>query len=115
MLSSSLMSGSYRISPADQSSTHISQMAFLFYGRVREDWIVQQPISLSLERDEDDTYIISEEVFNIYGHGSSFKEAQEDFIVALIEYHEILKKYANSDSASREALEKFARFWLPPA
>lgn len=115
MMSPSAAVDFYRISSSDQSSTRISEVPVLFYGKVREDWIIKQPISLKLERDEDDTYIISEEVFNIYGQGRSLNEAREDFTVALVEYYEILKKYAKDDPASREALEKFTQLWLPPA
>ena len=115
MLASYYPSCSYRISSSNQSSTRMSEVNVLFYGKVREDWILKQPISLKLERDADDSYVISEDDFGIYGHGATVEEAREDFIVALVEYFEILKKHANVDSASRQVLEKFSQLWLPPA
>lgn len=105
----------YRISSLNQSSTRMSEVTVLFYGTVREDWVLQQPISLKLERDADDSYVISEDDFGIYGHGATVAEAREDFIVALVEYFEILKQHANADSASRQVFEKFSQLWLPPA
>lgn len=104
----------YRISSFDQSSTRLSEISVLFYGRVRKDWIVKHPVSLKLERDADDSYVISEDDFGIYGHGATVEEAREDFIVALVEYFEILKKHASADSASHQVLEKFSQLWLPP-
>jgi hypothetical protein len=105
----------YRISLSDQGSTGVFPFPILFSGKVRNDWVINQPVPLVLERDEDDSYILSEDVFHIYGQGSSIDEAREDFIVALVEYYEILKKYADEDDASRELLEKFTQAWLPPA
>ena len=107
--------GMFRIDSSDQSSTHISQLPALFHGEVREGWIIEQPVSLKLDRDDDGTYIISEDVFNIYGQGVSIEAARENFVTALIEYYEILKSYSNCDAASQEALEKFSQLWLPPA
>ena len=113
MLFASSVESVCHISPWDQGSTEVSQTSFLFSGEIKEGWVIRQPISLQLERDEDSAYIISEETFNIYGQGPSIGDAQEDFIVALVEYYEILKQYAEADSASREALERFSRLWLP--
>jgi hypothetical protein len=87
----------------------------MFYGNVAHGWVINQPVPLILERDEDGSFILSEDVFHIYGSGDSIDAAKEDFVVALVEYYEILKSYAHEDEASRAALEKFSQLWLPPA
>lgn len=105
----------YKISIFDQALTRIRRSSCLLIGEITSEWQLKQPVSLRIERDEDGSFIMSEEVFNIYGHGSTPEEAKEDFIIALVEYYEILKKYASDDEASKATLEKFKQLWLPPA
>ena len=105
----------YRISISNQTLTGIREYPCLLTGEITPEWQLKQPVSLRIERDEDGSFIMSEEVFNIYGHGSTPEEAKEDFIIALVEYYEILKKYASDDEASKATLDKFKQLWLPPA
>lgn len=105
----------YRISIVGQDLSRIRAFPCLLTGEITPEWHLKQPVSLKIERDEDGSFIMSEEVFNIYGHGATPENAKEDFIIALVEYYEILKKYASVDDASKAMLDKFKRLWLPPA
>lgn len=108
-------SSRYQINLWDQSSTEIHRAPVLIVGQISGNWVIQQPVALALERDEDGSYLVVEDAFDIYGHGATIEEAREDFISALIEYHAILKQYADQDQASKEVLEKFTTAWLAPA
>ena len=58
-------------------------------GRIAERWELVQPLPVSLEKDGD-LYIMSDDLFLVYGDGNTETTAQEDCVTSLIEYYQLL-------------------------
>lgn len=79
------------------TSTVLPQGQFFLSGNIHSGWQIIQPILLTEERDDDGHYLISDDLFGVYGDGSTAPEALEDYVVSLIDYYEILSVRAQED------------------
>ncbi len=59
-------------------------------GSIAPGWMIVVPLPVRLERDEDGTYIYSDDIFLVYGAGDTSHDALRDYINALIEYYDLL-------------------------
>ena len=53
-------------------------------------WRITQLLRVNLEQDEDGCYLVSDNVSVVYGIGDTRFEAEQDYIVSLIEYYQLL-------------------------
>lgn len=77
-------------------------MSFPLQGTIAPGWEVVKSLLVTLEKDEDNSYIVSEDKFAIYGVGDTPAEATQDYIVSLIEYYQLLASRAESNQATKE-------------
>lgn len=77
-------------------------MSFPLQGTIAPGWEVVKRLLVTLEKDEDDGYIVSEDKFAVYGVGDTPTEATQDYIVSLIEYYQLLASKAESNQATKE-------------
>jgi len=70
-------------------------------GVIVPGWRIREPLVLSVERDEDSSYIISDALFNVYGVGATHEIALEDYIESLIEYYEILERHDDAPTVGQ--------------
>ncbi len=83
---------------------------FFILGPIAPGWMVICPISARIEQDEDGSFIVSDDLFLVYGHGQTPYEAQHDYITGLIEYYEILAADAEAPSlAMFRDLQRYLR------
>jgi hypothetical protein len=75
-------------------------------GEIAPGWKIVQPILLTLERDDDGCYIYSDDRFAVYGIGDTPAEALRDYILSLIDYHQILAAHAESDPPTQVLLHR---------
>ena len=64
--------------------------AFLI-GEISNELVVVQPLPINIEVDEDSSYVVSDDVFLVYGDGGNRSNALRDYVDSLIEFYEILK------------------------
>lgn len=62
----------------------------ILLGQIAPGWILNRQLVVKLERDNDGTAVASDDLFLVYGTGSTFAEALQDYVVSLIEYYELL-------------------------
>jgi len=43
---------------------------------------------INIEMDDDGSYIVSDDIFGVYGNGKSVSESKRDYVSSLIEYYE---------------------------
>jgi hypothetical protein len=60
-------------------------------GRVSENLTVKSPINLTVETDEDGTFIVSDDIFLVYGTGDTEDEALDDYVLSLEDYHDLVE------------------------
>jgi hypothetical protein len=60
------------------------------WGPVAPGWRIEHPLELAVERDDDGSFIVSDELFFLYGHGRSWDDARQDYVSVLLEYRELM-------------------------
>ena len=55
-----------------------------------------QPIPIEIEQGDNGGYLICAPVFHEYGEGATLEAAQEDYLLALVGYYQLLKENATS-------------------
>lgn len=72
------------------------------------------PLSLDLEKTDDGSYLLSEELLGSYGVGATLKEAEEDFLSMIFDLYSELEKDEErlSDALTRQL--QILRYFLVP-
>jgi hypothetical protein len=79
-------------------------------GQITQDWKVVRPLPVNIERG-DDSIIMSDDVFAIYGQGDDIAAALQDYYSALIEYHQVLSFH--NDEPSVRLLQRLQSYLQP--
>lgn len=85
--------------------------SFLF-GDVTPGWRITQLLWVNLERDDDGSYIMSDTLSVVYGVGDTPFKAEQDYIVSLIEYYQLLAARA-SDPHAHSQFRRLRRYLHP--
>ena len=75
-------------------------------GQIGNGWTVNLPLSVQIEREDDGTYIASDEKFNVYGEGRSRAEAIADYAKCLIEFAELVESRAENHPPTAQLLNR---------
>jgi predicted RNase H-like HicB family nuclease len=67
-------------------------------GKIGFGFELVQALPVDLEKEPDGTYMASDPVFGVYGHGATVDEAFADFSTSLVEYYEIMATGANPET-----------------
>lgn len=62
------------------------------------NWEFIEPLTLTIERDDDQSFVASDDTFNMYGIGDSIAESVNDYFKVLAEYYRHLS--ADKDEPS---------------
>jgi len=79
-------------------------------GKIAPDWSIVRPLLIEREIDDDGSFIISDLVFGIYGHGDTHESAHNDFVLSLIEYYDLIKDRATSDPFTKALFDRLRLF-----
>jgi hypothetical protein len=84
-----------------------------FFGNIYPGYRLLKPFLLTIERDEDGSFIFSDDIFDIYGHAFGLVDAAKDYFSALVEYYEILSRH--TDAPTVALFQKLNRIFQPLA
>jgi hypothetical protein len=56
---------------------------------------IVQPLQINIELEEDQSYVISDDIFLVYGNGGDLSSAIADYLLSLTEYYQIVEHNAN--------------------
>ena len=62
--------------------------------------------AVNLEQDEDERYVASDDIFLVYGDGTSVTEALVDYATSLVELYQIVQEGALTNPLDREQLRR---------
>ena len=88
---------------------------FLLWGPIAPGWLHVQPITIELEQDEDGCYIVSDKVFAVYGVGDTPHEAQQDYIISLVDYYQLLSARSEENDPPSQSLFDHLRLYFNPS
>lgn len=83
------------------------------YGQIAPGWWLVQPLSVTIEHGGDGTYIVSDDLFLVYGVGDSLLEAMQDYVVSLIEYYQLLEARIDTNPLNRPQFEHLQVYLHP--
>jgi hypothetical protein len=66
-------------------------------GELAAGWQLVQSLQVILEQDTDGSFLVSDDVFLVYGVGDTAAEALHDYYVSLMEYYEFLSTRLESN------------------
>lgn len=82
-------------------------------GPLLPGWSVEQPLAIDVQIDEDGSFVVSDDVFLMYGVGATLEEAQHDHAVALIEYYTLTRDDALRNGPTRSMFRYLQRYLRP--
>lgn len=100
------------ISSEPQGVSAPCRIVLLGAGLMR-DWEFIEPLTITIERDDDQSFIASGDIFNMYGIGSSIAESVNDYFKVLAEYYRHLS--ADKDQPSKTLFEYLQSYIRPLA
>lgn len=73
-------------------------------GRIHPSLFLVQPLQIIIEQDEDESFVVSDDLFLVYGSGKNQSEAMKDYVQSLVEFYQIIVKNAASNSFDNQLL-----------
>lgn len=101
-----------RPSHSTLSRRAVEPATVVLLGQVAPGWHVIRPLFVLVEQDRDGSYVVSDDIFLVYGSGETAVEARGDYITSLVEYYAIL---AASDDPLDQAQFRLLREYLQPS
>ena len=82
-------------------------------GMIAPSWELTHPLTLTVSADEDGWFVVSDDVFHVYGDGETLDNARQDYIVSLIDYYRLVERDAlggeDSDRCEFERAQTYIR------
>ena len=79
-------------------------------GRIHSNLFLVQPLQINIEQDEDETYVVSDDLFLVYGSGKDQSEAMKDYVLSLVEFYQLIKKNAALNSFDQQLLTQLQTY-----
>lgn len=81
------------------------------FGKFHPGYRFIEPVTLTIERDEDGSFVVSDDIFGIYGHAFTLREAVKDYVLAFVGYYELLS--AHQDAPTVALFQELKRYFQP--
>ena len=85
----------------------------MLLGDVTPGWNIVQPMWVTIERDEDGSYLATDDIFLVYGAGESEREALQDYVTSLIDYYRLLEERLLSNPRNQPLFRHLQLYLLP--
>lgn len=67
------------------------------FGPIARAWRIAQPLLITIEYG-DNSYVVSDDIFSMYGIGDDMLSATQDYVSALTEYYDVLSSHDDQPS-----------------
>jgi hypothetical protein len=95
-----------RLQPQFSSPTRRAPLSL--QGRLGQHWVITTPLLLTAEVDDTGWFVVSDEIFLVYGDGATLAAAWEDYKASLIDYCEMVRRDATRDIPSQQQYEQLS-------
>jgi hypothetical protein len=94
-------------------SWDITPFTIPLQGELVRGWQIKKPFDVIVEVDEQGYFVVSDDIFGVYGEGRTQRAALDDYAVSLCEYFELVAAEAAQDEAN-QALLAHLQIYLEP-
>lgn len=84
----------------------------LFKENISVEWQIAQPLIVSIEH-SNGLFIVSDNLFGVYGDGDNEYEALEDYKISLIDYYQLIKTRAQENKQTQELFNHLKLYISP--
>ncbi len=81
-------------------------------GEVGHGWEIIQPLPIPVMSDDDGSYVVSDDLFAVYGVGGTSPAARRDYLVALTEFYQLVLADAERCEPHSQRLFRHLRTYL---
>lgn len=74
------------------------------------EFYINQPLQINIERDSDGSYVVSDDIFLVFGNGRSISDALHDYIYSLREFYFMIKKNSKIDQFDKKLFKYLHSF-----
>lgn len=85
---------------------------YLLFGDIAPGWRLTQLLLLTVE-EEQGYYIVSDDVFVVYGDGDTLEAAHQDYVASLLDYYRLVEASANTRIEDRPVLLRLQEYLVP--
>jgi hypothetical protein len=100
---------------AHQTNLDMKHIQPALFGNILGDFVVVQPLQFNIERDEDGSYVVSDDIFLVYGDGENEHDALNDYVTSLIDYYYLLEKNVDNNPFDRKQFAYLQTYMQPKA
>ena len=79
-------------------------------GSIRSGWRLVVSLFIEIERDDDGTFIVSDDEFAVHGDGETREQAIRDYVDSLIEYYELLRSHSQENAQTLELFNRLQTY-----
>jgi len=79
-------------------------------GNISDDLVVSQFLPLTIEQEDDGSYIVSDDIFLVYGDGNTKSDAMKDYQVSLVKYFQIIEKSAETNKFDKALFDQLQSY-----
>ena len=73
-------------------------------GELSNEFIIIQPLQITIEQEDDGSFVVSDDVFLVYGDGDMRQDALNDYVESLIKYFQIIERGAETNKFDKALL-----------
>ncbi len=73
----------------------------ILHGEVAPGWHIIRPLTIFVEAMEDSGFLVSDDLFSMYGMGATVEDALADYSTSLIDFYQILEARVGSNPHNR--------------
>jgi hypothetical protein len=81
------------------------------FGAAEAGWRIGQPLPVTVRRREDGSYVVTDDVFGVFGEGDSWNDAERDLVASLVDTFLLL---AEATDEPTQALVQHFRTYIHP-
>ncbi len=78
----------------------LPEKQIILFGEIIAGWRILQPFPITIEQ-SDSLYIVSDEIFDVYGDGDTEYKAVEDYKISLVDYYQLAESGAHEDKQNQ--------------
>jgi len=93
-------------------TTYQHSHKLVLIGPIAPGWSLLQPLPITTEQDEG-YWVISDDQFFVYGDGHTYQIALDDYILALIDYFQLLQTSVKKNPADRAPFRHLGQYLQP--